>query len=85
VVQILVSGQSWEVLSIQKIRRANVVDFDIETEVKRSLLIVSAITAVELPDGTSVVLIAHKDIHNETAIPSLCSGFQFRDTGVKID
>jgi phosphoserine aminotransferase len=54
-----VSGQGWEVISVHNTRRANVVEFDHEAAVKKNLPIVSAITAVDLPDGISVILIVH--------------------------
>jgi phosphoserine aminotransferase len=47
-----VLGKQWEVLSVRNTRRANVVGFDHEAAVKRNLSIVSAITAVDLQDGT---------------------------------
>jgi hypothetical protein len=50
-----VLGQGWEVLSVHKTRRANVVGFDHEAAGKRNLPIVNAITAVDLPDGISVL------------------------------
>jgi hypothetical protein len=81
-------GQGWEVLSVHNTRRANVVGFDHEAAVKRNLPIVSAITAitaVDLPDGISVNLIVHEAIYNDTANHSLLSEFQLRDFGVKID
>jgi hypothetical protein len=80
-----VLGQGWEVLSVHNTRRANVVGFDHETAVKRNLPIVSAITAVDLPDGISVIVIVHEAIYNDTANHSLLSEFQLRDFGVKID
>jgi hypothetical protein len=80
-----VLGQGWEVLSVHKTRIANVVGFDHETAVKRNLPIVSAITAVDLLEGTSVILIVHEAIYNDTANHSLFSDFQLRDFGVKID
>jgi hypothetical protein len=55
-----------KVLSIHKTRRANIVGFDHEAAVKRNLPIVSAITAIDLPDGTSVLLIVHEAIYNNT-------------------
>jgi hypothetical protein len=66
-----VLGQGWEVLSVNNTRRANVVGFDHEAAVKRNLQIVSAITAVDLPDGISVILIVHEAIYNDTANHSL--------------
>ena len=45
-----VLGKGWEILSIHSSRRANVVGFDHETAVKRNLPIVSAITALDLPN-----------------------------------
>jgi hypothetical protein len=73
-----VSGQGWEVFSVQNTRRTNVVGFDHEAAVKRNLPIVSAITAVDLPDGISVILIIHEGIYNDTASHSLLSEFQLR-------
>jgi hypothetical protein len=80
-----VLGQGWEVLSVHNTRRANVVGFDHEAAVKRNLPIVSAITAVVLPDEISVILIVYEAIYNDTANHSLLSQFQWRDFGVKID
>jgi hypothetical protein len=80
-----VLGQGWEVLSVHNTRRANVVGFDHEAAVKRNLPIVSAITAVDLPDGISVILIVHEAIYNDTVNHSLLLEFQSSDFGVKID
>jgi phosphoserine aminotransferase len=79
-----VLGKQWEVLSVRNTRRANVVGFDHEAAVKRNLSIVSAITAVDLQDGTSVIIIVHEAIYNDTANHSFFSGFQLRDFGVKL-
>jgi hypothetical protein len=80
-----VLGQGWEGLSIHNTRRANVVGFDHEAAVKRNLPIVRAITAVDLPDVTSVILTVHEGIYNDTANHSLLSEFQLREFGVKVD
>jgi hypothetical protein len=80
-----VLGQGREVLSVHNTRRANVVGFDHEAAVKRNLPIVSAITAVNLPDGISVLLIVHETIYNDTANHSLLSEFQLKYFDVKID
>jgi hypothetical protein len=80
-----VFGQDWEVLSVHNIRRANVVGFDHEAAVKRNLPIVSAITAVDLPDEISVILIVYEAIYNDKANHSLFSYFQSRAFGVQID
>jgi hypothetical protein len=61
-----VIGKGWETLSIHSSRRANVVGFDHETAVKQNLPIVSAITALDLPNGQSVLLVVHEGIYNET-------------------
>jgi hypothetical protein len=74
-----VLGQGWEVHSVHNTRRANFVGFDHEAAVKRNLPIVSAITAVDLPDGISMILIVHEAIYNDTANHSLLSEFQLRD------
>jgi hypothetical protein len=74
-----VLGQGLEVLSVHNIIRANVVGFDHEAAIKRNLPIVSAITAVDLPDLTSVLLIFYEAIYNDTSNHSL------KNFGVKID
>jgi phosphoserine aminotransferase len=66
-----VLGQGWDVLSVHNTRRANVVGFDHETAVKMNFQIVSAITAVDLPDGISVIRLVHESIYNDTANHSL--------------
>ena len=50
-----VLGKGWEVLSIHNSRRANGVGFDHEAAIKRNLPIVSAITALNLPNGSSIL------------------------------
>jgi hypothetical protein len=85
VVDTCVLGQGWEVLSVHNTRRANVLGFDNEAAVKWNLPIVSAITAVDLPNGISVRLIVHEGIYNNTANHSLLSEFQLRGFVVKID
>jgi hypothetical protein len=50
-----------------------------------NLPMVSAITAVENPDGTSVLLIVHEGWYSDITNHSLFSEFQSRDFGVKID
>jgi hypothetical protein len=62
-----------------------VVGFDHETAIKRNLLIVSAITALDLPNGQSVLLLVHEGIYNETSNHSLLSEFQLRDFGIVVD
>ena len=80
-----VIGQGWEILSICNSRSANVVGFDHEAAVKRNLPIVSGITTVDLPDGSSILLVVHEGIYNETAKHSLLSEFQLREFGIVID
>jgi hypothetical protein len=80
-----VLGKGWEILSIHSSRRANVVGFDHETAIKRNLPIVSAITALDLPNGQSVLLLGHEGIYNKTSSHSLLSEFQLREFGIVID
>jgi hypothetical protein len=54
-----VLGQGWEILSVHYTRRPNVVGFDHEAAVTRNLPIVSAITAVNFPDGISLLLLRY--------------------------
>jgi hypothetical protein len=77
-----VLGQGWEIISIHNSRRAG---FDHETAVKSNLPIVSAITTVDLPDGSSILLVVHEGIYNETADHSLLSEFQIREFGIIVD
>jgi hypothetical protein len=70
-----VLGKGWKVLSSQDSRRANVIGFDHEAAVKRNLPIVSAITAVDLPDGYSILLTVHEAIYNDTGNHTLLSEF----------
>jgi hypothetical protein len=71
-----VLGQGLGVISVDNTRRANVVGFDHEAVLKRNLPIISAITAVDLLDGISVILIVHEAIYNDTANHSVLSEFQ---------
>jgi hypothetical protein len=80
-----VLGKGWEILSIHSSRIANVVGFDHETAVKRNLQIVSAITALDLPNGQSVLILVHEGIYNETSNHSLLSEFQLREFCIVID
>jgi hypothetical protein len=50
----------FKLLTIHNSRRANVIGFDHEIAVKRNLPIVSANTALDLPDGTSILLLVHE-------------------------
>jgi hypothetical protein len=77
--------QVWEVLSVHNTRRSNVIGLNHEAAIKRNLQIVSAITAVDLPDGTLVLLIVHEAIYNDTVNHSLLSEFQLRDFDVRLD
>jgi hypothetical protein len=70
---------------VHNIRRENVVGFEHEATVKRNLPKVSTITAVDLPNGISVILIVHEAIYNDTANHSVSSEFQLRDFVVKIE
>jgi hypothetical protein len=59
-----VLDKGWEIISIHNSRRANVVCFDHDTAIKRNLPIVSAITALDLSNGQSVLLVIHENIYN---------------------
>jgi hypothetical protein len=80
-----VLGKGWKLLTSQDSRRANVFGFDHEDSVKRNLPIVSAITAVDLPDGLSILLPVLEAIYNDTGNRILLSEFQLRELGVQID
>jgi hypothetical protein len=53
--------------------------------VKRNLPIVSAITAIDLPDGSSILLPVNEAIYNDTVNHTLLSEYQLREFGVQID
>jgi hypothetical protein len=80
-----VLGKGWEILSIHSSRRANVVGFDHEMAIKQNLPIVSAVTALDLQNGQSVLLLVNESIYNETSNHSLLSEFQLREFGIVID
>jgi hypothetical protein len=79
------SKKGWEILSIHNSRRTIVIGFYHETAVKRNSPIVSAITALDLPDGTSISLVMYESIYNDAANHSLLSESQLREFGIKID
>jgi hypothetical protein len=79
-----VLAKGWEILSIHNSRRVNVIGFDHETLVKRNLLIVSLITALDLPGVKSLLLVMYEGIY-DTTIHSLSSEFQLRGFGIRID
>jgi hypothetical protein len=80
-----VLGKGWEILAIHNSRRVNVIGFDHEAAVKKNLPIASSITAVDLPNGQSILLVIHEAIHNDTSNHSLLSEFQLREHGILID
>ena len=43
------------------------VGFDHEATIKRNLPIVSVITALDLPNGSSTLLVVHEFIYNESS------------------
>jgi hypothetical protein len=61
------------------------VGFDSEAAARKNLQIVSAITAVDLPDGSSILLVVHEAIYNDIGNNTLLSGFQLREFGMQID
>jgi hypothetical protein len=52
--------------------------FDHETAIKQNIPIVSAITALDLPNGQFILLVIHESIYNEMSNHSLLSKFQAR-------
>jgi hypothetical protein len=80
-----VLGKGWKILSVHNSKRANVVGFDHEAAVKTNLPIASAITAVDLPNRQSLLLIIHEAIYNDTSNHSLLSEFQLREHGKLIN
>jgi hypothetical protein len=56
--------------------------FDHEAAIKKNLVIVSAITAVDLPNEQSILLAIQGANHNATSNHSLLSEFQLREHGI---
>ena len=61
------------------------VGFDHEAASKRNLPIVSAITALDLPNGSYILLVVHECRYKETSNHALLSEFQLREFGIIID
>ena len=80
-----VLGKGWEILPTNNKRRTNVVGFNHETAIRRNLPILSAITALDLPNGQSIILVIHEGMYNETSNHTLLSKFQLREFGVIIN
>jgi hypothetical protein len=62
-----------------------VVGFNHKTAIKRNLPIVSAITALNLTNRQSMLLVINENFHNETSNHSLLSEYQLRKFGIMID
>jgi hypothetical protein len=80
-----VLGKGLKVQAFRDLRRAYAFDFDHEDAVTRNLPIVSAITAIDLPDGSSILLVVHEAIYNDTGDHIVLSELQLRASGVQID
>jgi hypothetical protein len=80
-----VLGKGLEVFSVHNSRRANSIGFDHENFIKKNLPIVSPITALDLPNGKSMLLVIHESIYNETLNNSLLSKFQLIRFEIMID
>ena len=80
-----VIGKGWEILTSDPNRKANVVGFDKKHAVKRNLSIVGAVTAVDLSDGSTILLRVSEAIHNPSEEHSLLSEFQMREFGTIVD
>jgi hypothetical protein len=63
----------------------NVVGFVNETTIKWNLPIISTITALDLPNGQSILSLVREGMYNETSNHSLLSEFQLREFGIVID
>jgi hypothetical protein len=61
-----------------------VVGLDHETAITRNLPIVSAITALDSPNGQSVLPLVHGGIYDETSNHLLIPEFQLREFGIVI-
>ena len=66
-------------------RKANVYGFDPTSAVKLNLPIVTAVTAVDLEDGQTILLRVHEAVYNDTAPHTLLSEFQLRECVEKLD
>jgi hypothetical protein len=62
-----------------------VVGFDHDTAIQRKLPIVSASTALDLPNGQFVLLLVHEGMYNEASNCALLSEFQLREFSIVIE
>ena len=80
-----VIGQGWSIISQDPFCKATVVGFDHQAAQKTGLPIVTAVTAVDLPNNTIVLVQIGEAIYNSRAQHSLLSEFQMREHGVTVN
>ncbi len=80
-----VIGKGWLVIATQPHRKANVVGFDKEHAFKNNLDIVTAVTAIDLPDKRTILVQIHEAVYNPSAKHSLLSEYQLRENGIQLD
>ena len=78
-------GKGWTVISEHPTRKANVIGFDSELAIKKNLPIVTAITSVDLPDNTTILLRAHESVYNKSCNQTLLSDYQLRQSAFTLD
>ncbi len=80
-----VIGKGWTIVATHPTRKAHVLGFDSDIARKHNLSIVSAITAVDLPQDKVALIQVHEAVYNPSAAHSLLSEFQLREYGTIVD
>lgn len=78
------TGDGWEIIAVDPLRKANIVGFDSRSAFKRGLSIVSAITATDVANKTHLMRM-HEAINNPGVPCTLLSDFQVKEKTHKID
>jgi hypothetical protein len=78
-------GKGWEFLSVHNLRRENMGVIDYEISIKQNLPIISVTTALDLPNGQSVLLVIDESICNKESNHVPLLEFCLREFGIMID
>ena len=72
-------GKGWYIQYVHPHRKVNVFGFDENLPGRKKLPVVSAISAIDLPNGEVLLLRVHEGIHNSESENTLLSTMQLRD------
>ena len=80
-----VIGHGWYVQMVDQFRRMNIIGFYSDRSKKTGLRIVVAVTSVDLPNGSSILLRISEAAYNPNSSHFLLSEFQLQEKGCKIN